>query len=118
MRGRQPYEMYLRRRRYMTWADVAARCGFSSGASATTAARRYARHKGLTWPLSPSTASEAYGSMGQRSYDYAATNRAVSWAEVAAHVGTTSAESAYNNARRYAKREDRRWPIGRRLRAG
>lgn len=116
MRGQQPYEMYLRRRRFMSWADVAVRCGFSNAASATTAARRYARHKGLPWPLSPAAASEVYGSMGQLAYDCAVENKGASWTEIAETVGTTSADSAYNNARRYAQRKGLRWPLGKRAR--
>ena len=82
------------------WSEIAQEVGYSDHSGARKGAERYARHKGLPWPLRPET-------LGGKIYS--CRRHGVSWLYLSRHYDRPI-RSLQVLSYKWARRNDRHWP--------
>lgn len=120
-RGQTAYD--LRSIQRMSWEDIAVvlmppSLGVEGGdpaAAALAVARKYARAKGLLWPIKlespPKEVVEPTPTPSKQERAYLCRSLNMSWVDVAAHAGYQHPQHAITGARKYAERSNLPWPI-------
>lgn len=117
-RGKRAYEA---RQQGQSWAEIAAMLALSGSSdpesAATNVAKKYAKERGLPWPLRVVRASAApvapkeRPELEQQKRAYEARSQGRPWDEVMREAGYRHVPNAMGGAKRYALREGKSWPI-------
>ena len=102
-------EAFLLREQGMAWPEIADRLGYNSRQAAQSSAQAWASRQKLKMPETKIVPA-ARRTMAQAAYE----RRAMTgdgWKAIAAHVDTTTAESACISAKRYALDNGLPWPV-------
>lgn len=116
-RGQRAYELRVSGK---TWAEIMAVENANSESAVTNTARKYARARGLKWPVHiarPATAApkaeapvtQALRETQKSAYDLRTSGK--KWREIAEATGYSFPSHAVAGAKRHAEREKLPWPV-------